>query len=241
MYCSGGISRIKNDTTPLGTFRIKHKSKWEALYGNEYGRYAMVFYRDFLFHSVGYRYKGNNGSMITSFYKRMNINGSLGCIRLQLIDEKWVYDHCSIGTKITICSNNKKCPLDKPRWITVKTHHRYMWDPTDPDKRNPMYKAKAPVISISRNKTTTIQANSDDYEITNGVTAKDPRTSQDLTSKMKYIVYQIDENGNYNKISEPDGTIKITSAAKYMIKYSCTYKYCSRKTGHKSLYLSVTE
>lgn len=29
MYCSGGISRIKNDTTPLGTFRIKHKSKWK--------------------------------------------------------------------------------------------------------------------------------------------------------------------------------------------------------------------
>jgi len=241
MYCSGGISHIKNDTTPLGTFKIKRKSKWETLYGNEYGRYAMVFYRDFLFHSVGYRYRGNKGSMVASFYNRMDRNASLGCVRLQLIDEKWLYDHCSRGTKITIYSSSKTGPMGKPQWIKVKTHKRYMWDPTDPDRRNPMYKAKAPVITVSSSKAVSVKTGSAPWNIKEGMTAKDPRTFQNLTSLVKYQVYKMDENGSYVRTPVTAGAIDTTAAAKYRIVYSCYFKYCSRKAGYKTLYLTVAD
>ena len=123
MTCSPG------DATPVGTFYLAGKWRWNALMGGVQGQYCSQIQGDFLFHSVLYN-KTNPRTLIPSSYNNLGKRVSHGCVRLQVIDAKWIFDNCPRGTKITIYNSSDPEPLGKP--ALQKIPGSQTWDPTDP-------------------------------------------------------------------------------------------------------------
>ncbi|MEA4923148.1 MAG: L,D-transpeptidase [Eubacteriaceae bacterium] len=220
-------------TTPKGTFSVKKKWKWEVLYGGTYGRYAIQFYRDYLFHTVGYKTRGNAKSINVKNYNKLGKTVSAGCVRMSYIDEKWLYDNCPKGTKVKVYSSKKPGPLGKPKAVKLRTSKKYYYDPTDPTRKNKKYNLKAPAVTIKKADTAEYGSL---FDPKSGVTAKDSRTKQDLTSKIKYTVQKQQEDGSWL----PSGTVDTTDAGGvYRIDYTCYYKYCSKYTGRNSLTVTI--
>ncbi len=142
MVCSTG----KN--TPIGTYRTKAKYRWRILIGNVYGQYATRITGHILFHSV-YYYKKNPATLSAKEFNKLGTSASMGCIRLQVADTKWIYDNCGIGTTVVIYNSKNPGPLGKPK--AVKVSSKTKWDPTDiTNKKNPLNKKK-PVITGVKN------------------------------------------------------------------------------------------
>ncbi len=131
MYCSTG----KNYRTIKGTYYTKAKYRWRALYGGVYGQYATRISGAYLFHSVPYTRRSVK-SVITKDYNRLGKQDSLGCVRLAVADCKWIYDHCSIGTKVVINDTRKMVKPTRPL-LKISTKSKTGWDPTDPNSGNP--------------------------------------------------------------------------------------------------------
>lgn len=125
--CSVGKS---NTPTPVGTFYTPSKYRWHTLMGPSYGQYCTRITGSILFHSVA-------GKNMTSYnldardYNMLGQPASHGCVRLCVRDAKWIYDNCSLKTKVTIYDSNVSGPLGKP--VTIKIPLNQTWDPTDPN------------------------------------------------------------------------------------------------------------
>jgi hypothetical protein len=94
-----------------------------------------------MFHSVPYT-DSSKDSLEYYEYNKLGKGASLGCIRLQASDIKWIYDNCKEGTTVTIYDDSDEIPpLDIPKIKKIKKSNpnRY-WDPTDPSKKNPWKK-----------------------------------------------------------------------------------------------------
>ena len=139
------------------------------------------------------------------------------------MDAKWIYDHCKVGTKITIYSSKKAGPLGKPKAI----HSSSSWDPTDPVKSNPYFHMPRPVITISKSKASTVQYGSN-YKLKSKVTVKDPNTFMNITKYLKVsAVYKYSTaKGMYVRVSK----FSTKSLGKYKIKYYVNDPYGSSKT-----------
>ena len=132
--------------TPTGTFYIPVKYRWHEMIGNCYAQYCSRITEGILFHSVWYYKNGDKSTMSVSAYNVMGQKASHGCVRLLCKDAKWIYDHCPIGTKISIFWGNKKNdPLQRPSFTPIRNGKFTDWDPTDPDPKNP-YRKKVPTI-----------------------------------------------------------------------------------------------
>lgn len=231
MLCSTGING-----TPTGTYYIKGRWDWGALFGGVYGRYCVHIFGDYLFHSVPYTKKYDKKSMKTKEFNKLGKDASKGCVRLSIMDARWVYNKCKRGTKVTIYKSSDPGPLGKPEGIKVNTKRTKYWDPTDPDPKNPYYLLKKPVIKVSSSKNLKVQYGSS-YNLKSGVTAKDPNTFQNLTSiltvsKVKYY------SQSKKKYIEKDFSTKRTGSYKvtYRVKYAyggTTYKTIKIRVGHK--------
>lgn len=116
--------------TPLGTFYTPAKYRWHLLYGDVYGQWDTRISGHVLFHSVYYTSYNNNLSLSTVAYNKLGTQDSMGCIRLTAGDAKWVYDNCSLNTKVVIYNSSKTEPLKKPTAYKLPSWHT--WDPTDP-------------------------------------------------------------------------------------------------------------
>ena len=124
-------STAKNGTaTPTGTFTLKDKLRWHELIGPSWGQYCSHITSDILFHSVTYSRYHDNRSLFASAYNNLGKPASAGCIRLQVIDAKWMYDNLPVGTKVVI-SDNEPTPLGKPTISKIPSTQNY--DPTDPN------------------------------------------------------------------------------------------------------------
>lgn len=144
MICSTGKD------TPIGTFRTKAKYRWKWLLHDVYGQYSTRITGSILFHSV-YYYKLNPSTLATKEFNKLGTQASMGCVRLQVVDAKWIYDHCGLGTTVVIYNSNNPGPLGKPKAIKLGKNTR--WDPTDTtNKKNP-YNKKKPTIKGAKNKT----------------------------------------------------------------------------------------
>ena len=141
--CSAG------NNTPLGTYTIDAKAETLALEGGVYGHFTVRFLksRGMWFHSVPYFSKPtkNNPHWDNLEYEEYNKLGSLaslGCIRLAVIDAKWIYDNVSKGTIVEIYeSDSLPSGVIKPTPIKIDVNSEYRgWDPTDPDSSNPWKK-----------------------------------------------------------------------------------------------------
>ncbi len=132
MVCSTGRA------TPLGTYRTSDKYEWRQLFGRVYGQYATRITGHILFHSVPYTRMRKN-TLEYEEYNKLGTAASAGCVRLAVVDVKWIYDWCASGTRVIIYDDEKDPgPLGKPEAIVIdaKDPNRG-WDPTDPDPANP--------------------------------------------------------------------------------------------------------
>ncbi|MEE1227609.1 MAG: L,D-transpeptidase [Lachnospiraceae bacterium] len=143
MYCSTG----KHYGTIKGTYRTKAKYRWRALFGGVYGQYATRIQGPYLFHSVPY--KSRRASKVdTRDYNRLGKQDSMGCIRMAVVDVKWIYDNCPIGTKVVI-NDSRRMVKPTRKKLKISGSRRTGWDPTDPNRSNP-YRPKVKVKASYR-------------------------------------------------------------------------------------------
>ena len=137
MLCSTGTA-----TPHSGTYALKEKYRWKALFHNSSGQYSCRIKGGVLFHSVPCTSFGNPASMKVSYYDKLGTRASMGCIRLRVMDAKWIYDNCPSGTPVTFYSDPDSAgPLGKPALFKISDCPAYLkgWDPTDPDPVNPWH------------------------------------------------------------------------------------------------------
>ena len=132
MVCSGGTD------TPTGYYSTPVNYSWRLLVGPSYGQYATRIYSGYLFHSVPY-YSQHKDDVEYDEFNKLGTIASLGCIRLAVVDVKWIYDNCPLGTPVVIYDDEDPGPMGKPGTIyTDPTDEaKRGWDPTDPDPANP--------------------------------------------------------------------------------------------------------
>lgn len=138
--------------TPAGEYTLKeYRSEWRLMVDGTYGRYATCFWGNYLFHSVCYNDDANDAMKLEA-YENLGNAASMGCVRLQTIDAKWIYDNCPAGTKVVIYDDaDDPGPLGKPAkavaHISEEMHNG--WDPTDPAPGNPWNRIKADSVELS--------------------------------------------------------------------------------------------
>ena len=133
MYCSTG----RGYATIHGTFHTESKMRWHALYHGVFGQYCTRIHGAYLFHSVPYK-RVSKSRLSIKDYNRLGTQASAGCIRLAVIDAKWIYDHCRRGTKVVIGEFRQLKQPDRKK-IKLSTSSKTGWDPTDPDPDNPYH------------------------------------------------------------------------------------------------------
>lgn len=191
MICSTGIDKA----TVLGDdFYIYYKQEWNPLFNDVYGHYVSGFYGDYLFHSVPYM-DASADTLETEEFNKLGGEGSLGCVRMETADVKWIYENCPENTQVIVYDDTNPGPLGKPEAIKI-TDHTCGWDPTDDAVENP-YASKTPEIYGTSNLTINKGETADLLE---GVTAVDT-CSNDITSK-------ISVTGNI--LTNKTGTYKLT-------------------------------
>lgn len=235
MLCSVGIGTNESNSTPIGTFYTKGKWQWGHLVDDLWGQYCTHITSDILFHSVYYDYYADYASQPTKEFNKLGSPASHGCVRLSTMDAKWIYDQCKTGTKVTIYKSAVPGPLGKPAGIKVSTRKKRNWDPTDPKSDNPNYLLKKPQITVSSDKKLTVKYGSK-YNLKSKITATDPNTFADLTSKIKvYSTTKYSKSlGKY-----VDVKFSTTSIGHYKIKFKVSDPYCG--TSYKTLKINVVD
>ncbi|RHU76042.1 L,D-transpeptidase [Clostridium sp. TF06-15AC] len=118
------------DDTPIGTFKTPEKYRWRLMVNDTYTQYATRITQGFLFHSITYA-TPNGNNLLTVGYNGLGVSRSLGCVRLNCRNSKWVYDNCHLGTTVQVYEDaNVASPFDKPELVPISDQQT--WDPTDP-------------------------------------------------------------------------------------------------------------
>ncbi len=119
--------------TPTGTYYSPMKFRWLTMVGGSKAQWCTQISGDYLFHSVPYRIADPTTLYTDLMYNYLGTTQSLGCIRLQAGDAKWIYDNCELGTEIYITPYESAGPIAKPSFSPIPSWHT--WDPTDPNTR----------------------------------------------------------------------------------------------------------
>lgn len=128
MICSVGKPGHLSRT---GTYSLTRAGRWHPLRYNSNGQYATRYSGPYLFHSVTYDKLGNKYSLQKKEFNKLGKAASHGCIRLQVKDAKWIYDHAYQCTAVIKTKISMK-PFTKPKAAKVKKSTKGYYDPTDP-------------------------------------------------------------------------------------------------------------
>ena len=234
MLCSTGLKKPGKET-PRGTYYMGGRRQWGVMFFGVYAQYCTTISGDYLFHSVQYNKQRNYKSQPTDEFNKLGRHASHGCVRMSVMDAKWIYDNCKAGTKVTIYRSSKPGPLGKPEGIKVSTARKEYWDPTDPNPNNPYYIIKKPVITVSSKKQLTVEVGSK-YTLKKYVTAKDPNTYMNLTDliKVNRVTKYSEETGTYIKSS-----FSTKSEETYKVRYKVKDKYSG--TTYKTIKINVVD
>ena len=228
MVCSAGGEGY---TTPLMTSGIDQKFRWCYLFGDVWGQYCTQIDGDYLFHSVYYKEKGQKDTLVIKEYNKLGKGCSKGCIRLSVIDAKWIYDNCCKDTEVTIYDSDNPGPLGKP--VPQRLSSDAKWDPTDPDEDNPEFYIPAPVLKFNGKKQKVTYG--EPYDLLEDVTAINPNTFQDLTSSI-----EIDAVRKWNGEKWEDVKFSSKNVGKYNITYKVYDEYCGDPT-YETLSVKVSD
>ena len=119
------------NNTPTGTYYTPNKFRWLTMVGGSKAQWCTQISGDYLFHSVPYRIQDPTTLYTDIMFNYLGTTQSLGCIRLQAGDAKWIYDNCSLGTQVNITPYESGGPIAKPEFHPIPAWHT--WDPTDPN------------------------------------------------------------------------------------------------------------
>ncbi|MBR4164055.1 MAG: L,D-transpeptidase family protein [Solobacterium sp.] len=128
---------IEPSNTPLGVSQIGKKYRWYYYKEDECWLQYVSFFANGvrMIHSIAY-WEDDPSTLIEGEYHKLGGVASHGCIRMTVINAKWVYDNCLGGTKIEVYDNwGNPGPLGKPEVPDIWDGTG--WDPTDPDPGNP--------------------------------------------------------------------------------------------------------
>jgi len=205
MICS---TARKGYRMPMGTFYLENfRSPWRLMVDGTYGQYATCFEGNYLFHSICYESMSHDG-MVTESYNKLGQAASMGCVRLQTADAKWIYDNCPVGTPVTIYEDpSNPGPLGKPEkqieQITPAMENG--WDPTDPAEGNPWRQLEADSLNMLSRLDLVIE---DTGRLP--VNAQ-PRTALVLWSSSDEAVARVEENGVITAVSPGIATVTARS------------------------------
>ena len=133
MVCSTG-----RDTPRSGVYAPGVQHRWHALFGDVFGQYTTQITGNILFHSVPYLTNNDPGSLEYWEFDKLGTSCSMGCVRLQVRDAKWIYENAWQIAGIEFYSSSDPGPLGKPGAPQISGNEFARgWDPTDPDSRNP--------------------------------------------------------------------------------------------------------
>ena len=137
MICSTGR---EGHETPVDTYNMEWRADWCYMVDGSWGRYAInLRYDGYMFHTICY-YSNSIDNIMRDEYNLLGDYASLGCIRLQTIDCKWLYDNCIDGTPVIVYEDpSSPGPLGKPSRAVdfISEADDCGWDPTDPRPDNP--------------------------------------------------------------------------------------------------------
>ena len=121
------------DDTPLGTFTTPEKYRWRLMINDVWTQYATRLGAGLpiLMHSIIYD-QPDPYTVWASTYNELGRARSAGCIRLTTEDSKWIYDHCEVGTVVTVYNDPDPGPFERPT-IKAEIPFEQRWDPTDPN------------------------------------------------------------------------------------------------------------
>ena len=141
LLCSTGLY---DGNTPVGSYTISDKYEWRNMIDGSYAQYAIRIYDHIMLHSVPY-YKMDNSTLEVDEFNKLGERASLGCVRYNVKDIKWIYDNCPVGTVVEVYADeNEEYPLVEPEKYTATSEGKYAgWDPTDPNPNNPYLKKKS--------------------------------------------------------------------------------------------------
>ena len=132
------------NNTPIGKFKATDRYETLGLVGGVWGHYTLRIKNAIFFHSVPYFTKPtkSNPHWDNLEYEEYNKLGNLaskGCVRLAVIDAKWLYENIAYGTTIEIYEDDTLPEgVTKPTPIKIDVNSPNKgWDPTDPDSENP--------------------------------------------------------------------------------------------------------
>ena len=133
MICSTGPA-----TPTSGVYGLGEQHRWHYLFGDVYGQYTTQITGNILFHSVPYTVYGDPSSLEYWEFDKLGTASSMGCIRLQVKDAKWIYDNYSSIYAVEFYNDPDPGPLGKPEAPLISDNEACRgWDPTDPDPNNP--------------------------------------------------------------------------------------------------------
>lgn len=138
--------------TPLGTYCLSsYRTQWQLMLDGTYGQYATSFSGNYLFHSICYS-DDSHDAMVRESYNKLGEPASMGCVRLETIDAKWIYDNCPAGTPVTVYEDAASPgPLGKPEPTIDEIPLEWFngWDPTDPAPENPWHNEPVTFLEIT--------------------------------------------------------------------------------------------
>lgn len=202
MICSTGTA---GNATPTGTFSLAaDRLKWRVMLGDVYSQYSVRFNGAILFHSVCYS-RADPSSLMLEQYNMLGNPASHGCVRLQVMDAKWIFDNCPAGTKVTVYNGTTPGALGKPQKLVSRLTSGG-WEPSDPDPRNPWRGRFA--LEIALNKTSLNLESGDQANLTATYTPVTPGHTVWASSNTN--VATVDANGKVTARNE--GTARITAS-----------------------------
>lgn len=212
MWCSTG----KRYGTIRGTFHTTAKYRWRALFGGVFGQYSVRIHGHYLFHSVPYT-STRKDRVDVADYNRLGKQDSQGCVRMAVVDEKWLYDHCATGTKVVIGELRKLKKPTRPL-LRLSTDKKTSWDPTDPDPDNPYRVRLAWKEGVSR----TVERGSD-FDISSYLYVKSSFTKKKVLLKNVSYTGEIDTEvpGRYRlrvTVKDPNTLLSRTRNFTFTVK-----------------------
>lgn len=206
--------------TPAGTYQLHdYRTEWQLMVDGTYGQYAVCFSGNYLFHSICYSDAAHD-TMIRDAYNGLGSAASMGCVRLQTEDAKWIFDNCPGGTPVTIYDDSDDPgPLGKPeRAVDAITESMYNgWDPTDPHPGNPWNLAPVTALSFPSPELALEVGDSAQTEL-----AAEPADAMVFWSSSDEAVARVDAQGRVTALSA--GTAEITARGLNGTSAVCTVR-----------------
>ena len=207
-YCSTGAK------TPEGTCYAGYKKVWHALLGDYWGQYTTYIAGNFLFHSVP-AFAESKDSLNMDYYNLLGTAASGGCVRLQVINAKWIYDNCPINTQIKFYWDPDPGPLGWPEFVKMPLVGG--WDPTDPDPENPWNNGEPEICGVED-----IYVGPSGVNFTDGITCTDS-IGTDITELLEWETTPCEDDPGVVNVR-----YSVTDAS-----YKTVYKNCKMYLGNR--------